>query len=114
VIASTSTASSRAFWVSAICFALGHFAAVWIIGWVLFESYGFRTVPNRAFYEASLGAGVKFLGLPDTVFGWLINSLLYGIAAAAWYCCWRRASDLARSMSAGNRMVRIRTTDGCG
>jgi len=74
---------SNSFALRSIVLASLHFAVVWLIGLYLISRYGFSHPPIQDVYEATLGAGVIYLGLPDTVGGWLFNSALYGIAGAA-------------------------------
>jgi hypothetical protein len=75
--------SSRRFALHGIVLMALHFALILLVGFFLFSRYGFTHPPIRNLYEGALGAGVIWLGLPDTVFGWLLNSALYGVAGAA-------------------------------
>ena len=72
----------RSYFGPAAIFTVIHFAVMSVIGYFLFEHYGFSKTPLVKFYEAWLGAGVVLFGLPDTVSGWLINSVIYGIVGA--------------------------------
>jgi hypothetical protein len=75
--------SARSFVLCSLILGAVHFAVAWLFGFYLFSQFGFSHSPARKLYEAALGTGVVYLGLPDTVLGWLCNSLLYGIFAVA-------------------------------
>jgi hypothetical protein len=73
--------SSRNFvWCSLILGAV-HFAVAFLFGYLVLWHSGFSHTPARKLYEASFGAAVVYLGLPDNVLGFICNSLLYGIAS---------------------------------
>ncbi|HWB06938.1 MAG TPA: hypothetical protein VG796_28195 [Verrucomicrobiales bacterium] len=62
-----------------------HFAVTWLVGYYLFSRDGLSRTPARSVYEAVLGVGVTYLGFPDTVPGWVLNSVMYGIAGAVMF-----------------------------
>ena len=85
--------SSKSFALRSIILALLHFAAVWLVGFCLFSRYGLSHPPIRYLCESAFGAGVVYLGFPDTVLGWFCNSALYGVAAAAIIHFCRRSTN---------------------
>jgi hypothetical protein len=92
--------SPRRFALRFLILASLHFAVVWLVGLYLFSRYGFSHPPVRDLYETMLGAGVICLGLPDTVFGWLSNSALYGVGGAAILHLCRHSTDTEEHDSA--------------
>ena len=86
-------------------FALTHFAVSYGGAVLLLHSVGLSRPDIVAVFESILVAGVTFGGLPDTTFGWLLNSLLYGVVFAAAFLLWQRR--VRRVSHGGERLTVI-------
>lgn len=64
-----------------VWFALSvtHFVIIFTISYIYFLNYGFKKNEFIKIIEYSLGIGVVKLGLPDSLLGWFINSVIYGL-----------------------------------
>jgi len=67
-----------------------HFGISFVGAAVLFLTFGLERPDVAAVFESVLVAGVTFLGLPDTMLGWLLNSMLYGLLVAVVVHAWTR------------------------
>lgn len=49
----------------------------------MFSLYGFDQPPISRLIEQLLAVGAHRLGMPDTLIGWVMNSVLYGLVGAS-------------------------------
>ena len=58
--------------------AIAHFAICFIFGIIYISIHGLTKNQICNFFELTMGFFVIKMGLPDTMLGWIINSIIYG------------------------------------